>query len=319
MRIRWFTLGATVATALLLSTGRGLAEGDLSRGQHVYAHYCAPCHGDKGDGRGPNAFRLRGPAPANFTSGAYKFRTTPGGSVPRHEDIARSVSEGVPGTTMPAWRKILPAGDIDAVAAYVESFSPRFARAPDASRSTVRVPPAPTGPAAPSELEAGRMLYVAFKCWECHGLSGAADGPASLTLKDDRNRPIMPADFTRGAYRSGSRPEDLYRTIATGLAGGEPGAVPTSPMPTFGLAVVVGREGLVDLGKNASQLDATTRSEVSAFVAALPPQDRIDALTDEQRGALGERRIWLLVDYVRSLARPRGPLDVLLFDDPRHP
>jgi hypothetical protein len=42
-------------------------------------------------------------------------------------------------------------------------------------------------------------------------------------------------------------------------------------------------------------------------------------LTDEQRAALGERRIWLLVDYVRSLARPRGPLDVLLFDDPRHP
>lgn len=319
MRIHWLLLCVTAGVTTLLSTVSGTAAGESVRGQTVYAHQCATCHGDHGDGRGPNAFRLEGASPRDFTSGAYKFRSTPGGSVPRHADIVRSVGEGIPGTTMPAWKSILTPEDIDAVSTYLESFSPRFAQAPDASRQSVRIPaPRSAQPASP-EVEAGRMLFVAFKCWECHGSQGAADGPASRTLKDDRGEQILPADLTRGIYRSGEHAEDLYRTIATGLAGGEPGgAVASSPMPTYALAVIVGREGLTDLGTYQAQLDASTRARVTAFVAALPTQDALDALNDEQRAALGARRLWLLVDYVRSMARPRGPLDRFLFDDPKH-
>jgi cytochrome c oxidase cbb3-type subunit 2 len=320
MRIRWLWLSAAIGAVTLLSTTRGTAAGESVRGQNVYTRYCATCHGERGDGRGPNAFRLQGPQPRDFTRGAYKFRTTPGGSVPRHADIVRTVAEGLPGTTMLGWKTVLTAADIDAVATYLESFSPRFAETPDASRQTVRIPPAPAGRPSPQEVEAGRMLYVAFKCWECHGMQGAADGPASRTLKDDKNQPILPANLSRGIYLSGDRPEDLYRTIATGLAGGEPGsAIPSNPMPTFGLAVVVGREGISDLGTYQSKLDPSVRTKVSSFIAALPSQDAIDALTDDQRASLGERRIWLLVDYVRSLARPRSALSYLLFDDPRQP
>ena len=316
MRIRWFTFAATLgAFAALLPAGGSLEAGESPQGKHVYARYCESCHGASGDGRGPNAFRLAGPAPHDFTSGAYMFRSTTGGALPRHADLVRSVSEGVPGTSMLAWKKVLPPADIDAVSTYLESFSPRFATTPDASRTSVHLPPPAAAPPTALELEAGRMLYVAFKCWECHGARGAADGPASRTLHDHMNQQILPADLTRGVYRSGTRPEDLYRTIATGLEGAEPGnPVPTNPMPTYGLAVIIGREGLADLGENASKLDSKTRGQVTAFIANLPTQDRIESLNDAQRAYIGERRIWLMVGYIRSLVRPRGPFD-FLFDD----
>jgi mono/diheme cytochrome c family protein len=308
-------LAVLVGVAAFLPTRSSSAAGDLATGEHVFARYCQTCHGVRGDGRGPSAFRLEGPPPRDFTRGIYKFRTTPGGSVPMHEDIVRTVGEGVPGTTMPAWKRILKSRDIDSVALYIETLSPRFAANPNASRTAVHIPPAPAAPPTALELEAGRMLYIAFKCWECHGVRGAADGPASRTLHDDLNRPILPADFTRGVYRSGPRLEDLYRTIATGLEGAEPGSpVPTDPMPTYGLAVIVGREGLADLGEYASQLDPNTRSQVTSFIANLPTEERIASLSDPQRAYLGERRIWLLVGYIRSLVRPRRLLDFLVED-----
>lgn len=314
MRTLWFTF-ASLGFAALLPVGRSLAAGDSDDGARVYARYCETCHGARGDGNGPNAFRLEGPAPRDFTRGNYKFRSTPGGTVPRHEDIMRTVAEGVPATTMPAWKKILTLRDIDAVSTYLESFSPRFAESPNASRTPVRLPPAPTAPPTAVELRAGRLLRIAFRCWECHGESGDVDGPLSHTLYDDKNRQVLPVVVSRGVFRSGSRPEDLYRTIATGLEGAEPGNPhPTDPMPSWALAVIVGREGLADLGPNASKLDPKLRSETLAFIAKLPTQQQVDSLNDAQRAYLGERRIWLMVAYVRSLVRPRGPVR-FLFDD----
>lgn len=325
MFTRWISLGTMAAALAALSMSGTSSAGELPpseevRGQHVFSRFCATCHGERGDGHGPNAFRLEGPAPRDFTRGAFKFRTTHGGAVARHADLVRTISEGVPETKMPSWKKVLSADDIDAVARYLERFSPRFAEVPDETRQPVRLPPAPARPFAPNEIEAGRLLFVTFKCWECHGVAGGGDGPLAAKLVDDQGEHIKPANFTRGVYLSGDRPEDLYRTIATGLAGGAPGgAVPSDPMPTFGAAVIVGREGISDLGPNQRLLDPALRARVSSFIGALPTQDRVDALTDDQRAALGERRIWLLVAYVRSLARPRGLLDTILFDDPKHP
>ena len=160
---------------------------------------------------------------------------------------------------------------------------------------------APDGDALAVKATNGRIVVINTRSGE--------------VLHDHMNQQILPADLTRGVYRSGTRPEDLYRTIATGLEGAEPGNPDsTNPMPTYGLAVIVGREGLVDLGENAPKLDAKTRGQVTAFIANLPTQDRIDSLNDAQRAYIGERRIWLMVGYIRSLVRPRGPFD-FLFDD----
>lgn len=282
----------------------GRPDVSVSDGRRIYEQRCSSCHGVKGDGKGPNSSFLSSPPPRDFTRGLYEFRSTTSTKLPRRVDLVRTISVGISGTPMPAWGEILPPRDVESVAAYLETFSPRFAAEPESQRSTIVTPPEPPISNA-TELEAGRMLYMAFRCWECHGITGKADGPNN-PLYDDWKRVISPANFTRGKYKSGPQRSDLYRTISTGLDG--------TPMPTFGLAVVVGREGLQDLGQHFAKLDAETQKDVTAFVAKLPTDDQLSAASDESRNKLGERRIWLLVGYVRSLAQPG--LATCLFDDP---
>ena len=45
----------------------------LHHGKVLYATYCAGCHGEAGDGKGPAASMLI-VKPRDFTSGLYKFR-----------------------------------------------------------------------------------------------------------------------------------------------------------------------------------------------------------------------------------------------------
>ena len=67
-RIRWM-LAVLVGVAAFLPTRSSSAAGDLATGEHVFARYCQTCHGVRGDGRGPSAFRLEGPPPRDFTRG----------------------------------------------------------------------------------------------------------------------------------------------------------------------------------------------------------------------------------------------------------
>lgn len=89
----------------------------------------------------------------------------------------------------------------------------------------------------------GRSLYLGqtAKCATCHGPQGRGDGDQTLAyqkipgtndeypepgLFDEWNQKIQPRDLTRGIYRGGRRPIDLYRRIYAGIKG--------TPMPPFG-------------------------------------------------------------------------------------
>ena len=81
-------------------------------------------------------------------------------------------------------------------------------------------------------------------CQSCHGASGLGDGPSAYVLeedgsfrldekgarisayKDDWGHVIFPRDLTRGIYRGGKRPIDIYRRIYAGING--------TPMPGIG-------------------------------------------------------------------------------------
>src|SRR6516164_5636305 len=80
---------------------QGVAAADTAD-RADYDRYCVWCHGDGGNGRGPSAARLD-PAPRDFTSGAYRCRTTPSGSLPTDDDLRLVITRGVPGTAMPGW------------------------------------------------------------------------------------------------------------------------------------------------------------------------------------------------------------------------
>ena len=72
-----------------------------ARGRKLFLDDCAACHGVNGDGKGYGAPFLF-PKPRDFTTGVYKIRTTPSGSLPRSSDIYRTITRGVSGTAMPA-------------------------------------------------------------------------------------------------------------------------------------------------------------------------------------------------------------------------
>jgi cytochrome c oxidase cbb3-type subunit I/II len=194
-------------------------DDQVARGKAVYERRCVGCHGLKGDGNGSAATFLN-PRPRNFTVGAFKFRSTPSGSLPTDGDLYRTITRGVRWTAMPTWHE-LPEKDRISVITYIKTLSPRW-------KEEKPEPPIPIGEppkATPDLLARGKELYVQAKCWQCHGNSGKGDGPSAGELKDDLGFKMVPADFTKGQFKGGGDVRDIFRTMTTGLDG--------TPMPSF--------------------------------------------------------------------------------------
>lgn len=82
-----------------------------AQGRELFQKNCAFCHAPDGSGKNWIGSFLQ-PHPRNLTEPAFAERV----------DVARLkivIAEGLPGTTMPAWKDVLSPADIDAVAAYV--------------------------------------------------------------------------------------------------------------------------------------------------------------------------------------------------------
>jgi len=104
------------------------------------------------------------------------------------------------------------------------------------------ITPSKKRPAADAaSLARGRALYLSAKakCAACHGITGKGDGPQTEDIQqgftvpglfDQWKNPIKPRDLTRGVFRGGRRPIDLYRRLFAGIKG--------TPMPAFGGTVL---------------------------------------------------------------------------------
>ena len=191
------------------------------RGARAYRAFCATCHGTDGRGDGPTARWLDTP-PRDLTRAEYRWRTTPSGSLPTDADLLRTIDVGVPGTGMPGWRYRLPERTRRALVDHVKSLSERFSE--ETPEAVVPLPGAPE--ATEAAVTAGQRTYTLMQCQSCHGWTGRGDGPSAATLKDSLGRSMEAYDLTRGVFKAGSRPEDVYRTVMTGLDG--------SPMPAYG-------------------------------------------------------------------------------------
>ena len=275
-----------------------------AEGRDIYRSACLPCHGVLGDGQGPAA-RGISPRPRDFTAGVFKFRSTPSGALPTDPDLFDTISHGVPGTWMPAWSELLSENQRWAVIEYVKTLVPDF-QMEFAEDSPL---PLPAQPPATASAREGRFVYVALKCWDCHGMSGRGDGPSAATLTDDWERPITPYDFTRGGYKNGGRPIDLYRTLRTGLSG--------TPMPAWEPGTVLFPGGAeLDLAPYASFLGPDELSAFEQYSAGQPNLSELAAMSEEESSALVEHRLWSLVEYLQSLSRPRSLFYRLFVEDP---
>jgi cytochrome c oxidase cbb3-type subunit 2 len=186
-----------------------------AEGAVVYATYCAGCHGAEGDGQGPAAEMLI-VKPRDFTKGVFKFRSTPSGELPTTGDLYRTISEGVYGTSMPAWN-LLSERERYAVIAYLKSF---FAGFSERGGHAIYLPSPPDWFGSPRAVARGKELYQLLECAKCHGDSGRGDGPSAETLEPDVwGNHQRPFDFTKGQLKGGPRIEDIYRTFMTGIGG----------------------------------------------------------------------------------------------------
>lgn len=249
----------------------GEAQAAPATGERVYLESCAVCHGQRGDGKGPEADRLK-TKPRDFTTGNYKFRSTPSGSLPLDEDIFRTITRGVRTTSMLA-QLHLAENERRAVTNYLKTFSPRFK-----TEEAVELLVIPAQPRFNSQLVAlGRSRYEEAGCAACHGANGQGDGPSSKELKDDSGNPVSPTDLTLKPFKSGPEPQDLFRTISTGLNG--------TPMPSY-----------------ADSLTQSERWALVSYVLSIATRDR----PRRMMGLVGEEVQGMRIDMRAAMAGMMG-------------
>ena len=270
---------------------------DTPPGAGIYSQHCAACHGEKGDGNGPASVWLY-PRPRNFSAGLFKVQSTPAGFLPTDEDLLRSVTRGLPGSSMPSFsyldeghRRIL-VDYVKYLTAYTNTAGARINRFDEAKAESregtpVVVPPEP--PVTVESLALGKAMFTKMQCATCHGETGAGDGVQVPTLKDSFGLPARPRDFNTGLFRGGHTGRDLYLRINIGLAG--------TPMVPYGDDV----------------LKPAERWAIVHYVQSLRRTDAAvnDLLTPED-GTLRVRKVAKL---------PQGPMDTLWdsFDPARVP
>lgn len=254
-------LVATAAAAFLLGgcasgepdqflAGRRMDGERLARGRRLYDRYCAICHGEGGDGRGPSAAFLW-PPPRDFRSAQFKYAGAADGALPPDQELARIVRQGLAGTAMQPLD--LPDAELGPILDHIKTFSPpgRGFRDP-AGRiaAPLAVPPDPytTGASRAAALSLGAAAYHGeLQCSQCHPAYGtpsqldAWNAPRPLAPLEPVPKwsatyrsVLLPPDFLRHPMRwvrarsgAGGRldhdPTDLYRIVATGMNGPMPG------------------------------------------------------------------------------------------------
>lgn len=149
----------------------------------IFKSYCARCHGEKGDGLGPVALYID-PAPRDLTKASFM------NSKPR-ERFVHSVKEGVHGTSMAAWGKVMNDAQVSGLVDYVFT---TFVQEKGRELKARNVPDHNPVPSTPESIARGEQTYLA-RCTGCHGRKADGKGPNSLDIvprpRNLRNVPFV--------------------------------------------------------------------------------------------------------------------------------
>jgi len=266
----------------------------VAAGKAVYDTYCWTCHGERGEGNGPVAPYLL-PRPRDFTIASYKLRTTESGQLPTHEDLYRTLTLGLPGTAMPAWKTTLTEDERWQVIAYIETFADGLFEDPafDPYQAIVEIADPPVASLA-TPVAGGGELYESSGCGECHGKVGRGNGPKAPNLEDDQGIPIQAADLESGSqFRGGRSPRDVYLRLSTGLDG--------TPMPSYQASLSDEERWQLAYYVASLDLDPERERSRSAVIPARLVRGELPASPDAD-GWAAAREIWLPLTGQATLA-----------------
>ena len=202
----------------------------------------------------------------------YKFRTRheteQGNKLAADEDIFRSISEGLHGTSMPGWATFFPL-QITQLVQYIKTFAPVYAD----DKPGAKLDLAAKCCRRRKVLPRARSILPRPLSATCHGMAGRGNGQQALDgLQDDWGERIWPANLTRPwTYRGGMLRRDIFRNIALGING--------TPMPVFG---------------DSAPLDAELRQQIwhtvnyvqSLWTQAAEPEVKSVLVAKRVKGAL---------------------------------
>jgi DMSO reductase family type II enzyme heme b subunit len=196
---------------------------EFKLGKELFEAYCARCHGFDGDGKG-EASNFTYPRPRDFTSGMFKFRSTPSGEPPTDDDLKRTVLGGLAGTSMFGWKGRLSESDVEMIIEYIKTAFAYEAFEFEGEPFEIGDPPQVSA----ELLKKGEELFQKAKCWECHGKFARGNGEKGWqpNFKDDWGYKIWPTNLNHPwEMRNGPSVKDIFRSITTALDG--------TPMPSF--------------------------------------------------------------------------------------
>lgn len=234
---------AFALVVVLMPSLASAATGNAENGAKIYAKKCWWCHGKEGEADGPAAEFLL-PPPRDFSAGVYKYKwSVPESELARDEDLFRMMSDGMPGTGMPAWKDILSEQDRWDLVAHIKSLTDMF----EDEANPAALPLTGAIKSSKESIEAGsKIFHGKAKCFECHGVRGK--GNTMKKLKEESGQIVWPRNLTKPwTFRGGTKVEDIFARVSNGI--------PNTPMPSFAV------------GKN--KLTEEERWNVANFVKSL--------------------------------------------------
>lgn len=139
-------------------------------GEAIYKSLCLRCHGEKGDGHGPIAEHLD-PYPRDLTKAGFMNSKS-------EARLVASIRNGVAGTSMPAWGKLLSEEQAKVVLGHIQT---AFTKEPRRELKLRNVPEKNPVAMSPESVARGEGIFVE-RCAGCHGKKGDGKGPNSLDI-----------------------------------------------------------------------------------------------------------------------------------------
>lgn len=180
--------------------------GSDSVGKHLYMQLCQRCHAAEGNGRGPIQPNLA-TFPRAFLDNADFFRSI------TDKRVNDSILDGIPGTSMPGYRRLLSPSQLDQVLDLVFTAFVGIDRHEKSPQHLL--------PDKPENLPAKTTTDSLYRenCQRCHGAFGTGTGPDALDYLP------RPRNLRNGPYMKSLSDKRILGVIFNG--------VPGTAMPAF--------------------------------------------------------------------------------------